>query len=79
MALDGEKMVERVAGAMFEYAQQHESPLMQSSWIDYAREAIRAACELTPMDVNTCPMEPTQDRLRYYRAMLDAALGEGPP
>lgn len=44
--------------------------------ISAAMGAIQAVRDLTAEDINACPMEPLPRALKYYRAMIDAALIE---
>ena len=59
--------VYHVASAMFEYAQQHESPFLQNSWLGYARAAISAMREPTEAMLNG-------NSYADWQRMIDVAL-----
>lgn len=76
-------MVYRVARALFEYAQQHESPFLQDSWLFYARAAVAAMREPTDKMLQTASagsaFPPYVFSTREaWSAMVDAALQETP-
>lgn len=65
---------EQNGGAPWDYWQGKEAKRVHGDYYERAEAAIKAMLELSVETINAIPMEPTEDRLRYYRAALEAAL-----
>lgn len=71
------EMVERVASVLFEYAQQHDSPFHQESWLQYARAAIEAMREPTEHVSEAMSLHAANGMVDWrdlHKAMIDEAL-----